>query len=99
MTCGDMRLDKTITSFFARRQGVQSTSSGEAGMARRPCRIFKHFLEWLGYGVLYQLHLDSSAVQRRRWSNAVALVRSSTCHVTWMCVHSGFKRGGAIAAL
>ncbi len=30
MTCGLTRLDQTVTSVFARRQGVQSASSGEA---------------------------------------------------------------------
>ncbi len=68
MTCGVTRLDKQLTSVFARRQGVQSASSGEAEFYGATSvvidgRVIKHFLERLGYEVIYQLLLDSSAAK------------------------------------
>ena len=68
MTCGVTSIDKVVTSTFARRQGVQSTSSGEAEFYGATSvvmdgRIVKHFLEWLGYEVYYILCLDSSAAK------------------------------------
>lgn len=68
ITCGVTVLDKTVTSTFARRQGVQSTSPGEAEFCGATCvvmdgRIVKHCLEWIGYQVHYNLLLDSSVAK------------------------------------
>ena len=57
MTCGVTKLDGIATAAFARRQGVQSTSSGEAEFYGSTSvvmdgKIAKHFLEWLGYEVV-----------------------------------------------
>jgi hypothetical protein len=89
MTCGVTRLDKTITSVFARRQGVQSTSSGEAEFYGATSvvmdgRIVKHFLEWLGYEVLYQLHLDSSAAKAMVQRDGVGKVKHMDVRALWI---------------
>ena len=66
MTCGAYFLDSVPFSGFARRQGVQSTSSGEAEFYGATSvvmdgRLIQGLLEWLGYLVECNLYLDSSA--------------------------------------
>ncbi len=82
-------MDKTVTSVFARRQGVQSTSSGEAEFYGATSvvmdgRIIKHFLEWLGYEVAYQLHLDSSAAKAMVQRDGVGKVKHMDERVLWI---------------
>ena len=90
MTCGVTVLDGTVTSAFARRQGVQSTSSGEAEFYGATAvvmdgRIVKHFLEWLGYAVvLYQLCLDSSAAKAMVQRDGVGKVKHLDTRALWI---------------
>ena len=89
MTCGVTRLDKTVTSVFARRQGVQSTSSGEAEFYGATSvvmdgRVIKHFLEWLGYEVTYQLLLDSSAAKAMVQRDGVGKLKHMDVRALWI---------------
>ena len=83
-------LDGTVTSAFARRQGVQSTSSGEAEFYGTTAvvmdgRSAKHFLEWLGYAVvLYQLCLDSSTAKAMVQHDGVGKVRHLDTRALWI---------------
>ena len=68
MTCGMAIIDDMHYSMFARRQGVQSTSSGEAELYGGSStvmdgRCVKYLFEWIGYRVNYRLHVDSSAAK------------------------------------
>jgi hypothetical protein len=89
MTCGVTRLDKTAISVFARRQGVQSTSSGEAEFYGSTSvvmdgRIIKRFLEWLGYDVAYQLFLDSSAAKAMVQRDGVGKLKHMDVRALWI---------------
>ena len=89
MTCGVTCLDKVVTSTFARRQGVQSTSSGEAEFYGATSvvmdgRIVKHFLEWLGYEVHYVLCLDSSAAKAMVQRDGVGKVKHLDTRALWI---------------
>ncbi|CAK0856887.1 unnamed protein product, partial [Prorocentrum cordatum] len=68
MTCGITKLDGVHFAAFARRQGVQSTSSGEAEFYGATSvvmdgKLVKNMLEWLGYKVTWELGIDSSAAK------------------------------------
>jgi hypothetical protein len=89
MTCWVTRLDKTVTSVFARRQGVQSTSSGEvefygATSVVMDGKLTKHFLEWLGYEVAYQLLLDSSAAKTMVQGDGVGKLKHMDVRALWI---------------
>ena len=89
MTCGVTCLDKVVTSVFARRQGVQSTSSGEAEFYGATSvvmdgRIVKHFLEWLKYEVYYVLCLDSSAAKAMVQRDGVGKVKHLDTRALWI---------------
>jgi hypothetical protein len=89
MTCGVTRLDKTVTSVFARRQGVQSTSSGEAEFCGATSvvmdgKVIKRFLEWLRYEVIYQLLLDSSAAKAMVQRDGVGKLKHMDVRALWL---------------
>lgn len=89
MTCGVTCLDKVVTSVFARRQGVQSTSSGEAEFYGATSvvmdgLIVRHFLEWLGYDVHYVLCLDSSAAKAMIQRDGVGKVKHLDTRSLWI---------------
>eukprot|EP00959_Pyramimonas_sp_CCMP1952_P332429 6961174-Pyramimonas_sp.AAC.1 len=68
MTRGITKLDGVHFAAFARRQGVQSTSSGEAEFYGATSvvmdgKLVKNMLEWLGYRVTWELGIDSSAAK------------------------------------
>ena len=68
MTCGQYFTDGQPIYGFARRQGVQSTSSGEgeldgASSVAFDGRLIKELFEWLGFTVVYNLHTDSSSAK------------------------------------
>ncbi|CAK0875518.1 unnamed protein product, partial [Prorocentrum cordatum] len=68
MTCGITKLGGVHFAAFARRQGVQSTSSGEAELYGATSvvmagKLVKNMLEWLGYKVTWELGIDSSAAK------------------------------------
>ena len=89
MTCGVTRLYKTVTSCFASRQGVQSTSSGEAEFYGATSvvmygKVVKHFLEWLDYEVIYQLMMDSSAAKAVIQRDGVGKVKHLDVRALWI---------------
>jgi len=89
MTCGALRLDDMPYSGFARRQGVQSTSSGEAELYGASSvvmdgRVVKHLLEWIGYKVYYTLMLDSSAAKAIIQRNGVGKVKHLDIRALWL---------------
>ncbi len=89
MICGVTRLDKTVPSVFGRRQGVQSTSSGEAEFhwatsVVRDGEVIKHFLEWLGYGGIYQLLLDSSTAKAMVQRDGVGKLKHMDVRALWI---------------
>ena len=89
MTCGAYFLDKVPFSGFARRQGVQSTSSGEAEFYGATSvvmdgRLTKGLLEWLGYMVEYNLHLDSSAAKAMCMREGVGAVKHMDVRALWI---------------
>ena len=91
MTCGVTCLDRTVTSAFARRQGVQSTSSGEAEFYGSTSvvmegKVIKHFLEWMGYKVIYQLLLDSSAAKAMVQRDGVGKLKHMDVRALWIQV-------------
>ena len=89
MTCGVTRVDDMPFAGFARRQGVQTTSSGEAefyGAASvvMDGRIVKHALEWLGYKVEYTLYLDSSAAKAMINREGVGKLKHMDVRALWL---------------
>jgi len=89
MTCGMVRLDGMPYSGFARRQGVQSTSSGEAELYGSSSvvmdgRVVKHLLEWLGYRVQYTLCVDSSAAKAIIQRDGVGKVKHLDIRSLWL---------------
>ena len=76
-------------SGFARRQGVQSTSSGEAELYGSSSvvmdgRIVKHLLEWIGYTVQYTLCVDSSAAKAIIQRDGVGKVKHLDIRSLWL---------------
>ncbi|CAK0834427.1 unnamed protein product, partial [Prorocentrum cordatum] len=68
MARGVTKLDGVHFAAFARRQGVQTTSSGESEFYRAASvvmggRLVKDALRWLGYKVTWELGVDSSAAK------------------------------------
>ena len=89
MTCGMVRLDGFVYFGFARRQGVQSTSSGEAELYGSSSvvmdgRVVKYLLEWIGFRVGYTFCVDSSAAKAIIQRDGVGKVKHLDIRVMWL---------------
>jgi hypothetical protein len=89
MTCGLLYLDGQPVHGFARRQGVQSTSSGEAELYGACSVVFdgrlvKGLLEWLDYKVDYTLYVDSSSAKAMMNRDGVGGVKHLDVRVLWL---------------
>ena len=76
MTFGTSFVDGMPFSCFARRQGVQPTSSGEAEFYGASSvvmdgKVIWHLFEWLGYQVTCALAVDSAAAKGMLLSDGV----------------------------
>ena len=89
MTCGLYFLDGQPFYGFARRQGEQSTSSGEAELYGASSvgfdgRLIKELLEWLDFTVEYYLHLDSSSAKAMINRDGVGAVKHLDVRALWL---------------
>ena len=89
MTCGLYFVDGQPIYGFARRQGVQSTSSGEAELYGASSvafdgRLIKELLEWLGFSVVYHLHVDSSSAKAMINRDGVGNVKHLDVRALWL---------------
>ncbi len=89
MTCGLLYLDGQPVHGFARRQGVQSTSSGEAELYGASSVVFdgrlvKGLLEWLDFKVEYTLYVDSSSAKAMMNRDGVGGVKHLDVRVLWL---------------
>ena len=89
MTGGIFFADGVAVYCFARRQGVQSTSSGEAEVYGASTvafdgRLLKHILEWCGFKVIYKLHVDSSAAKALMQRSGVGKVKHIDVRSLWL---------------
>ena len=89
MTCGLYFTDGQPMYGFARRQGVQSTSSGEAELYGASSvafdgRLIKELLEWLGFTVIYRLHVDSSRAKAMINRDGVGNVKHLDVRALWL---------------
>ena len=89
MTCGLIFLDGQPVHGFARRQGVQSTSSGEAELYGASSVVFdgrlvKGLLEWLDFKVDYTLHVDSSSAKAMMNRDGDGGVKHLDVRVLWL---------------
>ncbi|CAK0813201.1 unnamed protein product [Prorocentrum cordatum] len=89
MTCGITKLDGVHFAAFARRQGVQSTSSGEAEFYGATSvvmdgKLVKNMLEWLGYKVTWELGIDSSAAKAMVNREGVGKVKHLDVRALWI---------------
>ncbi|CAK0815286.1 unnamed protein product, partial [Prorocentrum cordatum] len=89
MTCGITMLDGVHFAAFARRQGVQSTSSGEAEFYGATSvvmdgQLVKNMLEWLGDKVTWELGIDSSAAKAMINREGVGKVKHLDVRALWI---------------
>jgi hypothetical protein len=89
MTCGQYFTDGQPIYGFARRQGVQSTSSGEAELYGASSvafdgRLIKELFEWLGFEVVYNLHTDSSSAKSMINRDGVGGVKHLDVRALWL---------------
>ncbi|CAK0790198.1 unnamed protein product, partial [Prorocentrum cordatum] len=99
MTCGIAKLDGVHFAAFARRQGVQSTSSGEAEFYGATSvvmggKLVKNMLEWLGFKVTWELGIDSSAAKAMINREGVGKVKHLDVRALW--IQQGRKVHGLI---
>ncbi|CAK0811260.1 unnamed protein product, partial [Prorocentrum cordatum] len=89
MTCGITKLDGVHFAALARRQGVQSASSGEAELYGATSvvmdgKLVKNMLEWLGYEVAWELGIDSSAAKAMINREGVGKVKHLDVRALWI---------------
>ncbi len=89
MTCGVFFVDGQPVHSFARRQGVQSTSSAEAELYGASSvvfdgRLLRHFLEWVGYKVNYVLWVDSSSAKSIIQREGVGKIKHLDVRSLWL---------------
>ena len=89
MSCGQIYIDKMPYSCFARRQGVQSTSSGEAefygaSTTAMDGKVVWHLFEWLGYEVKATLYVDSAAAKGMLTRDGVGGVKHLDVRALWV---------------
>ena len=98
MTCGQVYLDGMAYHCLARRQGVQSTSSGEAEFYGSTSvvmdgKVIWHLMEWLGYEVTATLFVDSAAAKGMLLRDGVGAVKHLDVRSLWVQQerHNGLK--------
>jgi len=98
MTCGVTTVDGAPYACFARRQAVQSTSSGEsefygAGSTAMEGKVVWGLFEWLGYAVTCSLRVDSSAAKAMLMRDGVGKVKHLDVRSLWVQQerHNGMK--------
>ena len=89
MTCGLTRVDGMSYAGFARRQGVQTTSSGQAEFygatsVAMEGRLVKYLFEWLDYAVAYYLHADIRAAKAMMLREGVGKVKHLDIRALWI---------------
>ena len=98
MTCGIFDADGCKLHGFGKRQGVQSTSSGEAEFYGATSvvmdgKLLWHVLEWMGYTVVASLHVDSAAAKGMLLRDGVGAVKHLDVRSLWVQQerHHGLK--------
>ena len=89
MSCGVIMVDGVAYHCYAKRQAVQSTSSGEAefygaSSVAMDGRLIWHLMEWLGYEVIPTLYVDSAAAKGMLLRDGVGAVKHLDVRSLWV---------------